>query len=105
MHTDVNMARIRNGKYKFHERRPLVNGESLEIMERYNPHTKRIEGIWEIDDGRHIEAKDYSVRVYENEEFVDLCKEVGFKEVKIYSDWQGSPYHEEAEMVIFVAKK
>lgn len=105
MHTDVNMARVRNGKYKFNETRPLVNGESLEIMERYNPRTKRIEGIWEIWDGLRCEAKDYSVRVYENDEFVDLCKSVGFRNVRIYSDWQGSPYSEEAEMVIFVAEK
>jgi hypothetical protein len=43
--------------------------------------------------------------VYENEEFVDLCKKVGFKKVDIYSDWFGSSYSEEKEMVIFVATK
>jgi SAM-dependent methyltransferase len=101
MHTDVNMARIRNGTYKFNEERMLATEESLQIVEHYDSRTKRINGAWII--GK--EHKEYSVRVYENEEFVDLCKEVGFKEVKIYSDWQGSPYHEEAEMVIFVAKK
>jgi len=106
MHTDVNMARIRNGRYKFNETRQLITGESLDIMERYNPRTKRIEGIWSIDDGkRRCEAKQYSVRVYENEEFVNLCRSVGFKDVKIYSDWNGSPYHEDAEMLIFVATK
>jgi len=106
MHADVNMARIKNGKYKFKEKRQLVNGEYLEIMEHYNPLTKRIEGIWEIGDDKHsYEAKEYSVRVYENEEFVALCRSVGFKEVKIYSDWQGSPYSEDSEMVIFVAQK
>jgi SAM-dependent methyltransferase len=106
MHTDVNMARVRNGTYKFTEVRPLQNGETLAIMERFNPRTKRIEGIWEISDGLHrCEAKDYSVRVYENEEFVELCRNVGFRKVKIYSDWSGSPYNEESEMVIFVAEK
>jgi len=106
MHTDVNMARVRNGTYKFTEVRPLQNGETLAIMERFNPRTKRIEGIWEIGDGKHrCETKQYSVRVYENEEFVDLCKAVGFRNVRIYSDWSGSPYNEEAEMVIFVAEK
>jgi cyclopropane fatty-acyl-phospholipid synthase-like methyltransferase len=42
MHTDVNMARIRNGTYKLTETRRLTNGESLDIMESYNPRTKRI---------------------------------------------------------------
>jgi len=101
MHTDVNMARIRNGTYKFKEGRLLVNGETLKIIEHYDSHTKRINGAWIIAK----EHKEYSVRVYENEEFVNLCKEVGFKDVKIYSDWSGSPYSEEAEMVIFVAEK
>lgn len=107
MHTDVNMARVRNRKYKFNEKRRLVNGESLRIRELYNPTTKRINGLWEIrnEELKRVEVCGYSVRVYENEEFVNLCKEVGFKEVKIYSDWQGSPYSEDAEMVIFVAEK
>lgn len=101
MHTDVNMTCIKSGRYKFKENRTLRTGETLKIIDYYNPNTKRIDGVWIIEN----QEKRYSVRVYENEEFVDLCKRVGFKNVKIYSDWNGSPYNEESEIVIFVAEK
>ncbi|MCX6751965.1 MAG: class I SAM-dependent methyltransferase [Candidatus Nomurabacteria bacterium] len=107
MHTDVNMAHIRSGKYKSYERRHLKNGLFLIITECYLSDTKRIEGCWTLVDKENelFGMKGYSVRVYEVEEFVALCKSVGFKEVKTYSDWQESPYSEEAEMIIFVAEK
>jgi SAM-dependent methyltransferase len=101
MHTDVNLARIRNGKYKFEEKRSLQNGETLKIIDTYNPRTKRIDGSWEIAE----KIRNYSVRVYEVDEFVTLCKSVGFKDVRVYSDWSGKKYNEESEMLIFVAEK
>jgi SAM-dependent methyltransferase len=101
MHTDVNMACVRSGKYKLNETRPLQNGDILKIDEWYDNEKKRMEGSW--DDGN--KKKGYSVRVYEVEEFVTLCKKVGFKDVKVYSDWNGSEYSETSEMIIFVAEK
>jgi predicted small secreted protein len=101
MHTDVNLNNIKSGKYKLNEKRLLRNGKILKIVEKYNPKTKRINGSWIIGNKK----KNYSVRVYEVKEFINLCKKVGFKDIKTYSDWDGSDYNDTSEMLIFVAKK
>ncbi len=44
MHTDVNIPRIENGKYKEDETRNLENGSQLRIIDKYNEETKRIDG-------------------------------------------------------------
>jgi hypothetical protein len=49
--------------------------------------------------------KDYSVRVYTKEEFVELCKKVGFRVCKAYSDRDKKPYSKDAEDMIIVATK
>lgn len=105
MHTDVNIPRILNGKYKENEERNLTTGKTLRVIDSYNPATKRIEGSWIINDNTNKEKKDYSVRVYTKDEFEDLCKRVGFSSVVTYSDWSGSAYSEDAEDMIVVAKK
>ena len=49
--------------------------------------------------------KDYSMRVYTKEEFIDLCKQVGFMSFEAYGDWGKTPYSEDSEDMIIVAKK
>lgn len=105
MHTDVNVPRIINGKYKEDEERNLTTGKTLRVIDSYNPTTKRIDGSWIINDGINKEKKDYSVRVYTKEEFEGLCKKIGFSSVITYSDWSGSAYSEDAEDMIAVATK
>ncbi|MFZ4648734.1 MAG: SAM-dependent methyltransferase [Patescibacteria group bacterium] len=105
MHTDVNIPRILNGKYKEDEKRNLTTGKTLRVIDSYNPTTKRIEGSWIINDDTNQEKKDYSVRVYTKEEFEGLCKKIGFSSVITYSDWNGSAYSENAEDMIVVATK
>ncbi len=43
--------------------------------------------------------------VYTKEEFIDICKQVGFTQFETYSDWSGTPYLEDSEDMIIVAKK
>lgn len=105
MHTDVNVPRIINGKYKEDEERNLTTGKTLRVIDSYNPTTKRIEGSWIINDDTNKEKKDYSVRVYTKDEFEGLCKKIGFSSVITYSDWGGSAYSEDAEDMIVVAMK
>ncbi|MFC1633140.1 SAM-dependent methyltransferase [Patescibacteria group bacterium] len=106
MHTDVNIPRILSNKYKKDEVRHLSSGGQLQIVDRYDPLTKRVNGTWIItrSDGRKT-TKQYSVRVYEKNEFIDLCLQVGFKKCDTFGDWQGNPYNEESEDIIFVTKK
>ncbi len=105
-HTDVNVPRILSGKYKENETRNLVSGNTLKIVDKYNPQDKRIYGTWIIKDknGKE-EKKDYSVRVYTKEEFIDLCKQVGFTSFEVYSDWNKTPYSEDSEDMIIIATK
>lgn len=105
-HTDVNVPRVLAGKYKEDETRNLASGNTLRIIDKYNPEDKRIHGAWIIKskDGKE-ERKDYSVKVYTKQEFIDLCKQVGFTDFKAYSDWNKTPYSEDSEDMIIIARK
>jgi len=105
MHTDVNMPRVVAGKFREYEKRPLKNGGCLRIVEFFNQETKRNHGIWIIEKGNKVKMKDYSVRVYTDVEFINLCKQVGFSDVKVYSNWNGEEYTSDSEDMIVVAKK
>lgn len=106
MHTDVNIPRIISKRYKFDEERALVSGKNLRIIDEYNEETKRVDGRWIITDGNgNGKEVDYSVRVYTKEEFVDMCYEVGFTNVTVYSDWSGKKYDTASEDMIVIAQK
>lgn len=106
MHTDVNVPRIYEGKYKLGETRTLSNENSLKIVEKYDPITKRIDGSWIIKDKEGNKTrKDYSVRVYTKEEYIELSKKAGFKSYEVYSDWDKKPYSKTSEDMIVVFNK
>ena len=106
MHTDVNIPFIESGKYKHNETRTLASGGALKIVDKYDPVTKRINGFWILKDKNGKETKkEYSVRVYTKEEFIALCKKVGFRFCKAYSDWDKKPYSKDSEDMIIVATK
>jgi SAM-dependent methyltransferase len=105
-HTDVNIPRILSGKYKEDEIRNLVSGKTLRIIDKYDPRDKRIHGAWIIKDQNGKEKKkDYSMRVYTREEFIEICKKIGFTDFETYSDWNKTPYSEDSEDMIIIAKK
>lgn len=106
MHTDVNIPRIIAGKYKQDEIRTLSSGNRLRVIDYFNPETKRIEGVWIISNSAGKEVrKDYSVRVYEKDEFVQMCLDVGFGRCETYGGWKEEAYSENSEEVMFVATK
>ncbi|MFZ2225850.1 MAG: methyltransferase domain-containing protein [Candidatus Moraniibacteriota bacterium] len=106
METDVNLSRVRAGKYKENETRKLLSGNQLQIIDQYNAKTKRMDGTWIITKPDGTSArKDYSVRVFEKDEFVDWCLDAGFVSCGAYGNWQGDPYDENSEQIIFVAQK
>lgn len=106
MHTDVNIPRIYSKKYKEHEFRTLYSGNILKVDDQYNPETKRLNGSWTIIHSDKTKVKkEYSVRVYEQEEFIAMCLEVGFKNCIAYSNWSGDQYSEDSEEIMFVATK
>jgi 2-polyprenyl-3-methyl-5-hydroxy-6-metoxy-1,4-benzoquinol methylase len=106
MHTDVNIPFIEAGKYKHDETRALTNGSALKIVDKYDPVAKRINGFWILQDKNGEKTKkEYSVRIYTKEEFIDLCKKAGFRFCKAYSDWDKKPYSKNSEDMIIVATK
>lgn len=106
MHTDVNVPFVKNKKYKHDEIRTLTNGSALRIVDKYDQVTKRMNGFWILKDKNNKEVKkEYSVRVYTKDEFIDLCKKAGFKFCKAYSDWDKKPYSGNSEDMIIVATK
>lgn len=101
MHTDVNVPMVIKGAYRFNESRALPDGMTLFINERFDEASQRIMGSWTLGDETH----GYSVRVYTADEFIGLCKRVGFKDAIAYADWDGSPYSEDSEIMIVTANK
>lgn len=107
MHTDVNIPRIMSGRYKSVENRHLCDGNILEIIDRYDSSTKRINGTWRIihADGTADDLTPYSVRVYTGEEFIGWCYDIGFTRVTAYGSWDGAPLTDDSEDMMIVAEK
>lgn len=104
-HTDVNIPYLLSGEYKTYEERILSSGAKLIIRDEYHIETKRINGSWTILRGKDEVKKSYSVRVYDTEEFTDMCESVGFRETRCYSDWEKTPYSPKNEEMMIVAIK
>ncbi len=106
MHTDVNIPKILDWSYKTHEFRDLISGNKLEIIDNYNPESKKIEWTWIIHDKNwSSHRKDYFVRVYTKEEFEKICLDVWFSKVVTYSDWSWIDYFPESEDMMVIATK
>lgn len=108
LHTDVNMNRIKNKLYKFHEVRNLESGKKLYINEFYNKKNKRIDGEWRISDNKGSQNKhNYSMRVYTVEEYFEIFKIAGFKNIEVYSSFDSTNrnFNKGSEELIFVGVK
>ena len=106
METDVNLPYVRAGKFKETETRELLSGNRLKIIENLDEDTRRMNGSWTIEktDGTS-RSRDYSVRVYEKDEFTQMCLDAGFKNCTAYANWKGDVYSEDKQLIIFVAEK
>jgi 2-polyprenyl-3-methyl-5-hydroxy-6-metoxy-1,4-benzoquinol methylase len=107
MHTDINVPRLFSGTYKLHEKRSLKSGKQLEIIESFDPPNRRLTGQWIIisPDGAREECTPYSHRIYTFEDFAEHCVATGFRNVKGYGGWDGSPLTEHSEDMMVVAEK
>jgi SAM-dependent methyltransferase len=107
MHTDINVPRITSGSYKLHEKRNLISGKQLEIVESYNPSDKRLSGQWILhsQDGARQELAPYNHRIYTFDDFAEDCRAIGFGKIEGFGDWEGSPLTDESEDMIVIAHK
>lgn len=107
MHTHITLPKILNGDYRKHEIRTLKTGNKLELFRDYNPETKREYGQWSVLylDGTKKASPPYSMRVYSKEEFIKICKKVGFKKVDVFGNWNEAKYTDKSPLMIVVATK
>lgn len=107
MHTDINVPRIVSGTYKLHETRQLKSGRQLEISETCDMQNKRLEGRWSLlsADGSKQELRPYTAAIYTLEDFTAMCERAGFKNIRGYGDWAGTPLSSDSEDMIIVAEK
>jgi len=107
MHTDINVPRIVNGTYKLRETRRLRSGRQLEISETCDIQNKRLEGRWCLlgPDGSRQELTPYTAAIYTLEDFAAMCEVVGFRNVRGYGDWMGTPLAPDSEDMMIVAEK
>src|SRR5215472_474150 len=106
MHTFVTPERYRRGDIVTAATRELRSGRQLQLWRRFDEATGREEGQWTIaaPDGSVDALVPYSMRLYSGEEWLALCNQAGFDEVRLYGDWDGNEYHaDRSELLIVVA--
>lgn len=106
MHTDVNIPYIKANPEYLSSFRTLKNGGTLEVKEKYNEKTKRVNGYWKIEKDNQISKNSYSMRVYGKDEFSHLCQKVGFSDIKSYGSFdEDTSYSENKPEMIIVGRK
>jgi SAM-dependent methyltransferase len=119
LHTDVSPEMMETGAYPdlghttrtvkptmIHHLGKEFPKATLHIDESYDPESKRIIGSWTMEEQDGSKSKkDYSVRIYSAPEFVALCKNSGFGEVKVYGGWDKKEFDgNQQEMIIHAIK-
>jgi ubiquinone/menaquinone biosynthesis C-methylase UbiE len=107
MHTDVNVPHLESTHYKFHETRSLVTGNTLEINERYDASDQRLYGQWTLisPEGIRKELTPYKHIIYTYESFAEICRTVGFVNIRGYGDWEGTVVRNDSEEMMVLAEK
>ena len=108
MHTHVTKDRLISGDLKNKQTRKLKSGNDLQLIRYYNKETKREDGEWKIvsRDGEVLESlTPYSMRIYSDKEFSEMCLSVGFSKVSVYGGWNYEEYTKDSPEMIIVAEK
>lgn len=104
LHSDVSPEIFAGEHYKAREVRTLRDGRLLHIEEVLE--NGRLNGIWTIiDNGIERQLTPYSVQIYSADQFQELFKTTGFKEVKIFGSFDGEKFGTESKEIICVARK
>jgi ubiquinone/menaquinone biosynthesis C-methylase UbiE len=110
IHLDLNYDNVIRNRFNGMEhifRECNYNGyiRTLEIDEKYNPITKRLEGAWTLNNGNRS-TKHYSLRIYDNEnEFIPLFESNGFKDVVVLDPSTGEKANRNSVETILIAEK
>ena len=102
LHTMITQPRLEDGSIPREEIRPLPGGGSLELFRELDKSSMREEGRWTLidDEGTRTELRPYSVRIYDPDELVRICSDVGFRSVEVLGDEAQVPYESASELLI-----
>lgn len=110
IYLDFNSTRIINYKY-FHgdenkSRKCTINDKvyDLWVDEKYDRNTKRLLGSWTLRNGGDPVSKQYSLRIYSNEELTQLLRSTGFRIIK-FLDPNSQKFTDESRETVILAKK
>lgn len=108
IHTDVSPEMVlRGNNYRLCERRSLRNGECLAIEEKYDRSTGRINGTWNIVDKQGVICmlSPYSVRIYSANEYKEMLRKCGFRDIEIYGSFDGEKFTCNSKEMIVIGTK
>jgi len=108
IHTDINPAKAIKGTYKDRGHRHLMDGSKLIVSEEYDNVTKHLYSCWTIvqPSGKKI-VRYAALRIYSNQEMEMILKEAGMELEGVFGalDDTLSPYTEDTQEVVYVARK
>jgi ubiquinone/menaquinone biosynthesis C-methylase UbiE len=111
IHLDLNYDNVINGSFFGTEnlsRNCKYNGQNkiLEVAEKYNKQTKKLQGTWRLLNGGEPISKNYELRIYPNkEEFIPLFEKYNFRNVQVIDTSTGEMPTELSTETILIATK
>lgn len=111
IHLDLNYDNVINNSFFGTEnssRHCFYNkqNKTLEVSEKYNKKTKKLEGTWRLLNGGAPISKSYKLRIYSNsEEFIPLFEKYKFKNVQVLDPNTGTtPTGQSIETILIATK-
>ncbi len=110
LYFDYNATRIIDHRYfngdENKNRKCLFNNKKYDlwISESYDKATKRLIGTWTLRNGSEPITKEYSIRIYSNDELKELLISNGFKSVRFF-DPNNKSFTDNSKETIIVATK
>lgn len=83
---------------------PLQDGMLIE-SKKLNKERSWLETTWTFKAGELEKSFTFAQHLYSDKDLVAIIKQTGFGRIKIYGDFSGSPYDDNAARLIAVAKK
>ncbi len=103
MHTDVNPILAYSGKYRDRAVRHLTHGGILLIDEDFDMTNGVLHGTWRIEKEGHATSREYSIRIYTQDEMLSLLMEAGFRSVEFMAAMP-SQHVALSQEVVYVAR-
>jgi SAM-dependent methyltransferase len=102
---DVNGKEVLQRVFSETSTEDLDNGATLTEERTVGPEWAWVENRWIVRSDTAEKETTFRVRMYSGSELSQALRSTGFSDVKLYGDWTGSPYDDQARRLIAVARK